>query len=86
MWASHQASGVLDVEDITWKNYLDSLACTECGRCTEVCPAGIVTDRERRGLHRLFLMVLQEVEHGFGIREQNARKLNSSALTSGEGL
>jgi succinate dehydrogenase/fumarate reductase-like Fe-S protein len=33
--------GVLDVEDISWKNYLDSLACTECGRCTEVCPANI---------------------------------------------
>ncbi len=33
--------GVKDVEDITWKNYLDSLACTECGRCTEVCPANI---------------------------------------------
>jgi heterodisulfide reductase subunit C len=33
--------GVLDIEDITWKNYLDSLACTECGRCTEVCPANI---------------------------------------------
>ncbi len=31
--------GVLDVEDITWKNYLDALACTECGRCTDVCPA-----------------------------------------------
>lgn len=31
--------GVLDVQDITWKNYLDSLACTECGRCTDVCPA-----------------------------------------------
>ena len=33
--------GVLDVEDTTWKNYLDSLACTECGRCTEACPANI---------------------------------------------
>jgi len=33
--------GVKDVEDITWKNYLDSLACTECGRCTESCPANI---------------------------------------------
>lgn len=33
--------GVKDVEDITWKNYLDSLACTECGRCTSVCPANI---------------------------------------------
>ncbi len=33
--------GVLDIEDITWKNYLDSLSCTECGRCTSVCPANI---------------------------------------------
>jgi len=33
--------GVKDVNDITWKNYLDALACTECGRCTSVCPANI---------------------------------------------
>ncbi|MEE4176954.1 MAG: 4Fe-4S dicluster domain-containing protein [Bacteroides sp.] len=33
--------GVKDAEDVTWKNYLDSLACTECGRCTSVCPAAI---------------------------------------------
>ncbi|NLN96253.1 MAG: 4Fe-4S dicluster domain-containing protein [Bacteroidales bacterium] len=33
--------GVKDAEDVNWKNYLDSLACTECGRCTAVCPANI---------------------------------------------
>ncbi|GAB4281653.1 MAG: (Fe-S)-binding protein [Marinilabiliales bacterium] len=33
--------GVLDAEDVTWKNYLDSLSCTQCGRCTSVCPANI---------------------------------------------
>ena len=33
--------GVLDIEDITWKSYLDSLSCTECGRCTSVCPANL---------------------------------------------
>lgn len=33
--------GVKDVEDITWKSYMDSLTCTECGRCTSVCPANI---------------------------------------------
>lgn len=33
--------GVKDVNDVTWKNYLDSLACTECGRCTDNCPANI---------------------------------------------
>lgn len=33
--------GVKDIEDITQNNYLDSLTCTQCGRCTEVCPANI---------------------------------------------
>lgn len=33
--------GVKDVEDVTWKNYLDSLSCTQCGRCTSVCPANL---------------------------------------------
>ncbi|MFH0757249.1 MAG: heterodisulfide reductase-related iron-sulfur binding cluster [Bacteroidota bacterium] len=33
--------GILDVEDVSWKSYMDSLACTECGRCTSVCPANI---------------------------------------------
>jgi len=37
--------GVRDAEDISWKNYLDSLACTECGRCTAVCPANITGKR-----------------------------------------
>lgn len=31
--------GLKDIEDITWKTYLDALTCTQCGRCTAVCPA-----------------------------------------------
>ncbi len=33
--------GASDVEDLTWKNLLDGYSCTECGRCTSVCPANI---------------------------------------------
>jgi Fe-S oxidoreductase len=33
--------GVKDIEDVNWKNYMDSLTCTQCGRCTSVCPANI---------------------------------------------
>jgi heterodisulfide reductase subunit C/nitrate reductase gamma subunit len=33
--------GVKDAEDVSWKNYFDSLSCTQCGRCTSVCPANI---------------------------------------------
>lgn len=33
--------GVKDVTDLKWKNILDAYTCTECGRCTSVCPANI---------------------------------------------
>jgi heterodisulfide reductase subunit C/nitrate reductase gamma subunit len=33
--------GVKDAEDAERKSYTDSLSCTECGRCTSVCPANI---------------------------------------------
>jgi heterodisulfide reductase subunit C/nitrate reductase gamma subunit len=39
--ASVERFGVKDAEDINWKNYFDALSCTECGRCTSVCPANI---------------------------------------------
>ncbi|MDA0987037.1 MAG: (Fe-S)-binding protein [Bacteroidetes bacterium] len=31
--------GAKDVQDLTWKQLLDSYTCTECGRCDSVCPA-----------------------------------------------
>ena len=31
--------GAKDVMDLSWKNVLDAYTCTECGRCTSVCPA-----------------------------------------------
>lgn len=33
--------GAKDVNDLTWKNLMDAYTCTECGRCTSVCPANI---------------------------------------------
>jgi Fe-S oxidoreductase len=31
--------GASDIEHLSWKSLLDGFACTECGRCTSVCPA-----------------------------------------------
>jgi Fe-S oxidoreductase len=31
--------GATDIEDLTWKQLLNGFTCTECGRCTSVCPA-----------------------------------------------
>lgn len=36
-----QRFGARDVMDLSWKNLLDAYACTECGRCTSVCPANL---------------------------------------------
>lgn len=34
--------GVKSLAELTWKDRLDLDACTECGRCTDVCPAHTV--------------------------------------------
>jgi Fe-S oxidoreductase len=31
--------GAATLEDLTWKEILDTYSCTECGRCQSVCPA-----------------------------------------------
>lgn len=33
--------GAKDISDLSWKNLMDAYTCTECGRCTSVCPANI---------------------------------------------
>ncbi len=33
--------GAKDIFDLSWKNLLDAYTCTECGRCTDVCPANM---------------------------------------------
>jgi Fe-S oxidoreductase len=39
--AETEQFGASDVHHLTWKNLLDGYSCTECGRCTAVCPANI---------------------------------------------
>ena len=33
--------GARNLEDLSWKQVFDGLACTECGRCTDNCPAAL---------------------------------------------
>src|SRR5574342_1075624 len=39
--AETEQFGAADVMHLTWKNLLDGYSCTECGRCTSVCPANL---------------------------------------------
>jgi Fe-S oxidoreductase/nitrate reductase gamma subunit len=34
--------GAADIEQLSWKQILDGYSCTECGRCTDACPAAKV--------------------------------------------
>ncbi len=33
--------GAKDIFDLSWKNIMDAYSCTECGRCTDNCPANL---------------------------------------------
>ena len=33
--------GANDIFSLSWKNLMDAYTCTECGRCTSVCPANL---------------------------------------------
>jgi heterodisulfide reductase subunit C len=37
--AAPEKFGAKDVMDLSWKNLMDAYSCTECGRCSEACPA-----------------------------------------------
>lgn len=39
--AEPERFGAKDVIDLNWKQLMDAYTCTECGRCTDVCPANI---------------------------------------------
>lgn len=38
-FAKGECYGVGSVDQFSWKDLLDSLTCTECGRCQDLCPA-----------------------------------------------
>lgn len=40
-YVSPEGFGAKDVGDLSWKNLMEAYSCTECGRCTSVCPANI---------------------------------------------
>ncbi len=70
--------GVLDAEDVTWKNYFDSLACTQCGRCTSVCPANTTG---KALSPRKVMMDLRE-----RMKEKGPKLAKDSAFSDGKSL
>ena len=72
--------GVKDVEDVTWKNYLDSLTCTECGRCTSVCPANITG--KKLSPRKIFVDLRKRMtEKGPGLSKEGSGFTDNKALS-----
>lgn len=71
--------GIRDVEDVSWKNYMDSLTCTECGRCTSVCPANITG--KKLSPRKIMMDVRARMkEKGPGLRKNGEAYTDQKAL------
>lgn len=76
---STERFGILDIEDVTWKNYIDSLACTQCGRCSSVCPANI-TGKELSP-RKLFMDIRRRMnEKAKGLRKEGKTYSDGKSL------
>lgn len=54
------------ITDFTWKALLDAFSCTECGRCTEACPATATGKKlnPRRVIHDIRINLLRNRDEG----------------------
>ena len=76
--AAPERFGVKDIEDVTWKNYFNSLTCTQCGRCTEVCPANITG--KKLSPRKIFIDLRNRMN------EKGPKKLKDPAYDDGKAL
>ncbi|HWZ22932.1 MAG TPA: (Fe-S)-binding protein [Cytophagaceae bacterium] len=74
--------GAKDVMDLTWKNLLEAYTCTECGRCTQQCPANITG---KKLSPRKIMMDTRDrvVEVGLG-KEINGNEFNDGKSLLGD--
>jgi len=63
--------GVSKVTHFTWKDILDFMACTECGRCHSVCPV-IATDKPLNPKDLIHQLKFNIIENGNSLRKSRA--------------
>jgi len=83
-----ESFGVNSLRGFTWKDLLDLDACTECGRCTAVCPAHIVG---KELSPRDIILQLRDLMHerpreAFGLVPANGVRNGARAVGADAGL
>jgi len=86
--------GATDIDDLSWKQLLDGYTCTECGRCTSVCPANgtgklldprkIITDVRARTFEKAPLLVSGKDSSDKGPAEVLGHQLLDNFITEQE--
>lgn len=86
--------GAADIEDLTWKQLFDGYTCTECGRCSSVCPANItgkllsprkiIVDVRARTFEKSPLMVAAQVNGDSSRQEVMGHQLLDNFITEQE--
>lgn len=66
--------GLAKVSEISWKSTLDLYACTECGRCEEVCPADL-TGKPLSPARLIHDFKVELLEQGENIRAKEFDKI-----------
>lgn len=71
--------GASDVNELSWKSLMDAYACTECGRCTMVCPANLTG---KKLSPRKIVMDTRDrlEEYGKALKENDSKVLNEKKL------
>jgi len=72
--------GAKDVNDLTRVNLMAAYTCTECGRCTSVCPANMTG---KKLSPRRVMQMTRDRLHDYGQEQDKARK-NGEAAASAE--
>lgn len=75
--------GAKDIFDLTWKNILDAYTCTECGRCTDVCPANLTG---KKLSPRKIMMDIRDRTEEIGNRMDEKNMSSSKTYEDGKSL
>jgi Fe-S oxidoreductase len=72
--------GIASSADVNWKQVLDAFSCTECGRCTAVCPA--TASGSPLAPRQLILDIRDRLYHGNGNGDASEPLISDEVLWS----